>query len=94
MVDLLVQSRCQFGSRDTAEIYYGLRETIDRLQSCKSKVLDAMELEGLDREGIDGNGDPHGGNKESGQEDALKDFEWFTREQAEGDSSSKRVKLE
>jgi len=94
LVDLLVQSRCQFGSRDTAEIYYGLRETIDRLQSCKSKVLDAMELEGLDREGIDGNGDPHGGNKESGQEDALKDFEWFTREQAEGDSSSKRVKLE
>jgi len=93
LVDLLVQSRCQFGSRETAEIYYGLRETIDRLQSCKSKVLDAMELEGLDREGIDGNADSHGGSKESGGEDALKDFEWFTRDQAEGDNSSKRVKL-
>lgn len=97
LVDLLVQSRCQFGSRDTAEIYYGLRETIDRLQSCKSKVLDAMELEGLDREGIDGNGDPHGDSKEGGGDkegkDVLKDFEWFTREQAEGEKRSKRVRL-
>merc|ERR1740139_131278 len=94
LVDLLVQSRCHFGSRDTAEIYYGLRETISRLQSCKSKGLDAMELEGLDREGIDGNGDLHGGSKESSGDDALKDFEWFTREQAEGEKSSKRVKVE
>jgi len=98
LVNLLVKSRCQFGSTDTAELYYGLRETINRLQSCKSKVLDAMELEGLDREGIDDDGNAHGdgkeGSDEKGKEDALKDFEWFTREQAEGEKSSKRIRLE
>lgn len=89
LVNLLVQSRCQFGSKDTAKMFYGLRETINRLQNCKSKVLDAMELEGLDREGIDYDEKAHSGKDGC----MLKDFEWFSREQAHDERSSKRARL-
>jgi len=81
LIDLLIQSRCKFGSEDAAQMYYGLRETIEKLRCRKLKVLDAMELEGLDFERIDGDDEKESSDK--GEDNGLRDFEWLTREEAE-----------
>ena len=82
-INLLIKSRCQFGSRKAAKMFYSLDSKIRALQRRKEKILDAMELEGLDFEGV---GDDDGDSKDEN----LEDFSWFPRDVA----ADKQMKVE
>jgi hypothetical protein len=51
-VELLLKSRCQFGSKEAAEEFYSLQDKIKLLQQHILLLQDAMELEGLDFENV------------------------------------------
>lgn len=76
-IELLIQSRCKFGSTDAAELFYSLDEVEEKLKKRKAMVLDAMELEGLDYDLTGKSNDSRG--QDSSDDDQLKDFEWFKR---------------
>jgi hypothetical protein len=76
-IELLIQSRCKFGSTDAAELFYSLDEVEEKLKKRKAMVLDAMELEGLDYDLTGKSNDSRG--QDNGDDDQLKDFEWFKR---------------
>ena len=48
LVYLLVKSRCEFGSDEAANAFYGAAGTIEKLRRRRVMLQDAMELEGLD----------------------------------------------
>jgi hypothetical protein len=48
LIHLLIKSRCNFGSEEAAEAFYGLDEVCEKLQKRKEMLVDAMDLEGLD----------------------------------------------
>jgi len=83
-IELLIKSRCKFGSAEAAEIFYSFDDITDKLKKRKALILDAMELEGLDFEAMDGNGVNAGGD------DKLSDFTWLTRE----DTANKKLRTE
>jgi len=83
-IELLIKSRCKFGSAEAAEMFYTFDDITDKLKKRKALILDAMELEGLDFEAMDGNG----GN--AGEEEKLSDFTWLMRE----DASNKKLRTE
>ena len=79
-IQLLIKSRCEFGSSDDAKKFYTLDDITALLKTKKAQILDAMEMEGLDFEGLE-DSTTSGVNNES--EDALpKSFTWFTKEAA------------
>ncbi len=51
-VELLLKSRCQFGSTEAAEEFFSLQNKIKLLQQHILLLQDAMELEGLDFETV------------------------------------------
>ena len=83
-IELLIKSRCKFGSAEAAEMFYTFDDITDKLKKRKALILDAMELEGLDFEAMDGNG----GN--AGEEEKLSDFTWLMRE----DANNKKLRTE
>lgn len=83
IINLLYKSRCQFGARDIAEMYYSIDDVDEKLQKRKAMVLDAMELEGLDVDGTENNTDENNEKKTS-----QKDFSWYSRNEA------KKVRLD
>ncbi|GFH44680.1 hypothetical protein CTEN210_01154 [Chaetoceros tenuissimus] len=76
-IELLIKSRCKFGSTDAAELYYSLDEVEEKLKKRKAMVLDAMELEGLDYDLTGKSSDSRG--QDNSDDDQLKDFEWCKR---------------
>jgi len=76
-IELLIKSRCKFGSVEAAELFYTFDGVNENLKKRKASILDAMELEGLDFEAMDGR------RGSAGQEETLQDFSWLTRDNAE-----------
>lgn len=86
-IDLLIKSRCEFGSRDAAELFYTLDGIADTLKKRKALILDAMELEGLDFvEPMEEDGD---GEKVDDKD--LREFSWLSRESAELNAKKQRT---
>lgn len=79
VIELLLKSRCEFGSKDDAELFYTLDEISSTLQQRLGQVKDAMELEGLDFEGLD---DSNSKNNES-EDTVPSGFSWLTKEEAQ-----------
>ena len=48
LIDLLIKSRCKFGSMEAAEAFYAIGEKERKLKKRRMLLQDAMELEGLD----------------------------------------------
>mmetsp|Transcript_9200 Transcript_9200/g.11592 ORF Transcript_9200/g.11592 Transcript_9200/m.11592 type:complete len:642 (-) Transcript_9200:38-1963(-) len=88
-IELLIKSRCDFGSSDAAEMFYGLGDILDTLKKRKAQILDAMELEGLDFEGLD---DEIGRNEE--KDDDTTTFSWFSKEEAKIRQDTKKQRIE
>lgn len=100
-IELLIKSRCNFGSVEAASLFYELDHVRDKLNKRKALVLDAMELEGIEAEAMEGwsNNNVREGedDEEEEQEDrkeeddsvARSSFAWFTRE----DANAKKQKL-
>ena len=78
IINLLYKSRCQFGAREIAEMYYSMDDVEERLQKRKAIVLDAMELEGLDVDGTENSADE---NIEKNTN--RKEFSWYSRSEAQ-----------
>lgn len=90
-IELLIKSRCEFGSRDDAELFYSLDEVMTTLKERKAQILDAMELEGLDFEGLDDEDAQH----DDGNEDQKPmEFSWLSKEEAENNRIAKKQKVE
>lgn len=83
-IELLIKSRCKFGSAEAAELFYTFDGVDEELKKRKALILDAMELEGLDFEAMDGS---RGG---AGEEETLQDFPWLTRD----DAQNKKLRTE
>ena len=82
LIRLLIQSRCQFGSNDAAELYYSLDDMLKTLKERKHLLSDAMDLEGLDFE-ADDQADVDDNDKK------LEPLEWY--EPSEPDAKRARV---
>ncbi len=86
-IELLIKSRCEFGSSDAAELFYSLDSIGDTLKKRKALILDAMELEGLDF--VEAVGD---GGVDGNQDDKdLGEFSWFSKEQAENAKKQRTI---
>lgn len=48
LIDMLIKSRCKFGSMEAAEAVYAIGEKEEKLKKRRMLLQDAMELEGLD----------------------------------------------
>eukprot|EP00592_Proboscia_alata_P021570 CAMPEP_0194406048 /NCGR_PEP_ID=MMETSP0176-20130528/4361_1 /TAXON_ID=216777 /ORGANISM="Proboscia alata, Strain PI-D3" /LENGTH=715 /DNA_ID=CAMNT_0039205135 /DNA_START=33 /DNA_END=2180 /DNA_ORIENTATION=+ len=98
----LIQSRCDFGSKDAAEEFYRIGELLTKVQKKKVLLSDAMDLEGLDIDDYDGGGgNSHGnGNDDDDDDDLFGDDEGRKEKEEEENmidwykpSDSKRAKL-
>ena len=76
IIQLLYKSRCKFGAKEIAEMFYSMDNAGESLQKRKAMVLDAMELEGLDVETTDNN------NEKTDKDISQKEFSWFSRTEA------------
>jgi hypothetical protein len=85
LVNLLLKSRCQFGSNEAAKAFFGLDEILNKLQRRKDLLSDAMDLEGLDFV----EGDKTGENEAS---KILDPISWYDKDIAEPEI--KRTKLQ
>ena len=74
-IELLIKSRCKFGSVEAASLFYDLEGVMETLKKRKALVLDAMELEGLDFEAI-------GSGEDGDKDEKLGDFSWLSRDAA------------
>jgi hypothetical protein len=74
-IELLIKSRCKFGSVEAASLFYDLEGVMETLKKRKALVLDAMELEGLDFEAI-------GSGEDGVKDEKLGDFSWLSRDAA------------
>jgi len=77
-IEMLVKSRCQFGSSEAAGLFYSVDKHIQKLKDRKVRISDAMELEMIfDEE-----------NDEDLTKDDKKydDFKWFPRDKAGTDT--------
>jgi hypothetical protein len=85
LINLLLKSRCQFGSNEAAEAFYGLEDIKAKLQRRKDLLSDAMELEGLDIEE---------GDKAEGEDiiKSLAPLTWYKSNYVEPEA--KRAKIE
>jgi len=85
LINLLLKSRCQFGSNEAAEAFYGLEDIKAKLQRRKDLLSDAMELEGLDIEE---------GDKAEGEDiiKSLAPLTWYKSNDVEPEA--KRAKIE
>ena len=84
LIFLLVQSRCQFGSREAAEKFHKCEAYMQLLKKRKDILSDAMALEGLDF-------DPEA----AGNATELGDLEPLTWYEAEGkETPNKRLKTD
>lgn len=90
IIQLLVKSRCEFGSMTDAEMFYALDDISESLQKRKAQVLDAMELEGLDFEDLN---DTTGKNDEL-EEAVLTEFTWLKKEEAKINRDTKKQRSE
>lgn len=85
LIQLLIQSRCQFGSDEAAKVFYSLDGILDDLQERKQLLSDAMDLEGLDFV------EAHGSKKdENNKAEALEPLTWYTPDEPD----AKRAKIE
>ncbi len=88
VIELLVKSRCEFGSKDDAELFYTLDDISKSLHDRLGQVKDAMELEGIDVEGMD---EADNGTDES--EDSIpRVFSWMTKEDAQSNREAKKLR--
>ena len=83
LIQLLLKSRCKFGSEEAAEKFVDLKETSQKLKRKQQLLSDALELEGLDTE-----------IETKDFESELKDLpelKWYTQEKegAEGSDTKK-----
>lgn len=86
LVNLLLKSRCHFGSNEAAEAFFGLDEIQEKLQRRKELLSDAMDLEGLDVEEGDKTED----------KDIVKQLApltWYDKEMNGDEPAAKRLKL-
>jgi hypothetical protein len=75
-IELLINSRCKFGSVEAASLFYDLEGVMETLsKKRKALVLDAMELEGLDFEAI-------GSGEDGDKDENLGDFSWLVSRDA------------
>jgi hypothetical protein len=73
LILLLLKSRCQFGSQDTAKEFYATDAISAKLQKRKQLLSDALELEGLDTsEIIEEN------KKEKVEQQELSTISWYS----------------
>jgi hypothetical protein len=87
LVNLLIKSRCQFGSNEAAEAFFGLEEIKEKLSRRKELLSDAMDLEGLDVEEGD----------KAGDTDIVKQLApltWYKNETNGDEAAAKRPKLQ
>ena len=89
-IELLIKSRCEFGSKVDAEMFYNLDDISSSLVNRKAQILDAMELEGLDFEGLD---DGNGQNDEMEDETPCT-FTWMSKEEALNNRDAKKQRIE
>jgi hypothetical protein len=98
-IELLIKSRCNFGSMEAASLFYELEEVREKLNKRKALVLDAMELEGIESEAME-EGSNNNENKDDDEDEDIDNhqeedfvnnnsFAWFTRE----DANAKKQKL-
>lgn len=69
-IDLLIKSRCRFGSTEAAQEFFEIGKRIAQVKKRKLLLSDAMELEGLDFEG-------EGEDEGEGEEEILEPLSWF-----------------
>jgi len=98
-LDLLLQSRCSFGSLDAARAFcgggddkVGMDTVLEKLKKRKEILIDAMALEGLDVE------EDEEEKKMEGEEEGLKPLGWFPGqmgamyEEVEDEPAAKKIK--
>ena len=86
LIQLLIQSRCQFGSDEAAEAFYSLDGILKELKERKQLLSDAMDLEGLDFEADESKEE----KKSQAAAAALGPLTWYKA----GEPDAKRAKLE
>lgn len=92
VIELLVKSRCEFGSKDDAELFYTLDDISKSLNDRLGQVKDAMELEGIiDFEGMD-EADNNGTDESEGSIPRV--FSWMTKEEAQSNREAKKLRSE
>lgn len=80
LFNLLVKSRCEFGSRQAAEAFFELEALSEKLKKRKELILDAMDLDGLE---------PPSEEPEEPMK-GLDDISWYNPDE----STAKRQKLQ
>lgn len=91
IIELLIKSRCEFGSKDDAELFYTLDEISTSLRERLGQVKDAMELEGLDFEGSDDDANAKSNDMEHS---VPTSFTWLTKEEAQSNREAKKLRSE
>lgn len=88
-INLLIMSRCKFGSLEAAEAFYGVDEKLKQIHETKLKLSDAMELEGIDVEDSDRNDERDNIDNIV----ALAPLEWYTNNENEDSGMTKRARI-
>lgn len=89
LIYLLVRSRCQFGSTETAKTYYELEKMQEDLQKRKDTLMDAMELEGLDFV----EEEPADDKAKKSHKKELGPLTWYLNEKKDGPPAAKKQKV-
>lgn len=88
LIQLLIQSRCQFGSEEAAKVFYSLDGLLDELKKRKQLLSDAMDLEGFE-EGVDFKA--HDPKETDAKAAALEPLSWY---KPADEPDAKRAKIE
>lgn len=87
LIQLLIQSRCQFGSDEAAKVFYSLDAILKDLKARKQLLTDAMDLEGFE-EGSDFKA--HDCTEAEKKAAALEPLSWYN---STDEPDAKRAKL-
>lgn len=85
LIDMLIKSRCKFGSMEAAEAFYAIDEKEEKLKKRRLLLQDAMELEGLDvLEDEEGKEDDNmeAADLTGAEEGVLAPLTWYEKEKA------------
>lgn len=87
LIDMLIKSRCRFGSMEAAEAFYAIGEKEEKLKKRRLLLQDAMELEGLDvlEDDEENEDDNMEADLTGADEGELAPLTWYEKEKAEAE---------
>mmetsp|Transcript_12569 Transcript_12569/g.27899 ORF Transcript_12569/g.27899 Transcript_12569/m.27899 type:complete len:512 (-) Transcript_12569:176-1711(-) len=86
LIDMLIKSRCKFGSMEAAEAFYAIGEKEEKLKKRRLLLQDAMALEGLDvlEDDEENEDDDTETDLNGADEGELAPLTWYEKEKAGG----------